>query len=260
VNPEAWQAHLISVAVLAARLAPVAILCPMLGGPAAPGHVRLAVALALALFLHLEGGLVPGTMPPDGLRALGLALREAALGSAIGLMASLPFDTARMGGRLADLFRGSSAEAALPLSGTREAAAGDALHHLLLALAATGPLATLVVDAVVRSYRWAPPGTVDVTEGLALGAARLVGGACSTALALAAPVAAASLAVDTLVGLASRAAPGLNLQEASGPVKVVGGAAVLWLALGPLAGRLQDLLLEVPGALQALLAVGGASR
>jgi flagellar biosynthesis protein FliR len=251
--------HLIAVALIASRLVPVAFLCPLLGGAQAPTPVKLSVVLALSLFLHLEADVAPGVAALGAARAAGLALQEAVLGTAVGLLASLPFDVARMGGRFSDLFRGSSAEAALPLAGTREAAAGEALSHLLVAVAAAGPLAPLLVGAVLRSYRWAPLGRTPLSGDMGLEVARLVGGAFSTALALGAPVAAASLAIDTALGLAARAAPGVSLQEVSAPVKILGGAAVLWLGLGVLADRLQALLLDTPGTLQAFLGLGGGS-
>jgi flagellar biosynthesis protein FliR len=261
VSAVAWEAlwpHLAALLLIAARLAPVAFLCPLLGGAQAPATVKLGTVLALTLFLHFEAGVSPAAPAPPPLAAAGWALKEAALGVALGLLASLPLEVARMGGRFSDLFRGSSAEAALPLSGTREAAAGDALHHLLLALAAAGPLAPLLVGALLRTYRWAPLGAFEPTEGGALTVAAAVGSGFSTALALGAPVAGASLAVDTVLGLASRGAPGLGLQEAASPVKLLGGAAVLWLALGVIAGRLEGLLLATPAALQAFLGPSGS--
>lgn len=249
--------HLAAVALVAARLVPVAFLCPLLGGAQAPGQVKLGVVLALALFLHLEAGVAPPAPVEGGLELAGLALAEAVLGAALGLLASLPFDAARIGGRLVDLFRGSSAEAALPLVGTREAAAGDLLHHLLLALAASGPLGPLLVGALLRSYRWVPAGAAAPGGAQALEVAHLLGGAFATALALGAPVAGASLAADALLGLASRAAPSLRLQETGAPLKLLLGAAALWLGLGVVAERLQALLVDTPGALQALAGLAG---
>ncbi len=69
---------------------------------------------------------------------VGRAAHELLFGLVLGMASSLPFDAARIGGRFIDLFRGSSAEAALPLSGSKESAMGDALYQLLLALAASG--------------------------------------------------------------------------------------------------------------------------
>ena len=69
-----------------------------------------------------------------------LVMKELTYGTSVGLIAALPFDAARMGGRFIDLFRGTSAEASLPVAGTRESATGDGLYQLLVALVVTGGL------------------------------------------------------------------------------------------------------------------------
>jgi len=254
---DALAPHIVAVALIGSRLVPVAFLCPLLGGQHAPTHVKLGVVLTLALFLHLGANVGP----PDGgrlsLLAVGWAVKEAVLGTTIGLVASLPFDAARMGGRFIDLFRGSSAEAALPLAGTKEAASGDALYYVLLGSGASGAVLPLVMGALFRSYAWVPLGSFVHTEDVSLEAARLVGGAFATGLALGAPIAALSLAVDSLLGLASRAASGMNLQDTAAPLRILGGGWVLWLAVGLLAARLQEYALETPGALRQVMALGG---
>lgn len=253
---DALEPHVAAVALIGARLLPVAFLCPLLGGPQAPAHVKLGLALALATFLHLGAGIAPrdATLTLDW---VGWAAREAVLGTTLGLIASLPFEAARIGGRVIDLFRGSSAEAALPLSGTKEAASGDALHSLLVALAATGLIMPVVLGALFRSFAWVPLGRFGHTEEVALEAARLVGGAFATGLAIGAPFAALSLAIDTLLGLASRALAGMNLQDTAAPLKILSGGGLLWLAIGVLAQRVQALALEPPHSLRHLIDLSG---
>jgi len=68
--------------------------------------------------------------------------------------------------------------------------------------------------------------------------AGLVGAALATGLSVAAPVVALSWATDAAVGLALRAAPGLPLGELGTPIRILGGATVLWLSLGVAADRL----------------------
>lgn len=253
---DALQPHVVAVALIGARLVPVAFLCPLLGGSHAPTHVKLGLVLTLAVFLHVAAGV---GVPPGAANAfdfVGIAFKEVLLGTTLGLIASLPFDAARMGGRFIDLFRGSSAEAALPMAGTREAATGDALYHLLLALAATGVVMPLTLGALFKSYTLAPLGTFIHSEAVGLQAATLVGGAFATGLAIGAPIAGASLAVDAGLGLASRAAPGMNLQDTGAPLRILGGGAIVWLAIGLLAARLQDFAGTTPDAVHALLALG----
>jgi flagellar biosynthetic protein FliR/type III secretion protein T len=181
-------------------------------------------------------------MPIDRLGRFG---REASLGLLIGLGAALPFEAARIGGRLVDLVRGTSAEAALPVAGHREAATGELLHQLLLSLALAAGAMPALVRALARSQVLIPLGSPLPGEGM-LGVARLVGVALATGLAVAAPVVALSWATDAVVGLALRGAPGLPAAELATPVRILGGATVLWLSLGVLANRLLGLALS-PG-------------
>ncbi len=229
--------HAAAVGLCAARLLPVAFLCPLFGGSFSPTTVKLSLVLALALFLHLGAGisLPEGTDLPQ---LLAMLAKEVAFGVALGMVAALPFDSARIGGRLIDLFRGSSAEAALPYAGTREAASGDGLYQLLLALASLGPAFPIVMGGLLKSFGVVKLGGFVATESAAMYVASLAGTAFATGLAVGAPVAGASLAVDCALGLASRAAPQLNLQETGVPARILGGAAVLYLGLGVIAERL----------------------
>lgn len=252
---EALQPHVLAVALIGARLIPVAFLCPLFGGSHAPTHVKLGVVLALALFLHGAGG-VMAPAASSAFELAGLAAQELVFGTSLGLVAALPFDAARMGGRFIDLFRGSSAEAALPMAGSKEAATGDALYHLLLALGSAGGLLPLMLAALTKSYGLVAPGSFHHSEDLALHLAGLVGAAFATGFAIGAPIAALTLTIDTCLGLASRAAPNMNLQEVGAPLRILGGGAVLWLMVGLIAARLQDFALAHADALQSLSVLG----
>lgn len=244
--------HLVAVALCAARLAPVAFLCPLLGGASAPTTVRLGAVLSLALALHLAGGVAP-TEPVQGTWAFaGLAAKELLFGTTVGLVAALPFDAARMGGRFVDLFRGSSAEASLPVAGSKESATGDGLYHLLIALAVTGAASPIALAGVWRSFGAVQLGAFVPTESAALHLAALVGAAMSAGLAVGAPVAGAVMAVDCLLAMASRVAPQMSLNDAGAPLRILGGGAVLWLGVGVLCERLLAEVLAIEGALGAL--------
>ena len=229
----ALRPELIAWAVVSLRVLPVTVLCPVLGGQLVPSPVRLAVAGAIGLALRP----LAGAVPVGSFDLLARCGHEAGVGLLIGLGAALPFDAARMGGRLIDLVRGTSAEAALPVAGHREAATGDLLHQLLVSLAVAGGALPVLVHALARSYVLAPPGVVlGVSSALEL--ARLLGVTLATGLAVAAPVVALSWATDATVGLVVRAAPGLPATELATPVRILGGGTVLWLSLGLVADRL----------------------
>ncbi len=229
--------HAAAMALCAARLLPVALLCPVLGGQAAPGSVRLGVVLSLAGGLHFAGG-VAAPADLDAWALVAAALREAGFGVALGLVAALPFDAARIGGRLADLFRGTSAEASLPGVGTRESATGEGLHQLLVALAVSSGASSWAVCALWRSFAAVPAGGPSSTEALVEQVASVAGTGLATGLAIGAPVAGLALAADAAVGLVGRAAPQLHLPEIAAPLRILGGGALLWLSVGAIAQRL----------------------
>ena len=249
--------HIVSVALCASRLVPVAFLCPILGGQAAPATVKLSLVLSLALFLHLVAGVALPTPVETPVELVALVLRELAYGISVGLIAALPFDAARMGGRFIDLFRGTSAEASLPQAGSRESATGDGLYQLLVALVVTGGLFPIVVSGLLRGFEVVRLGAFVPSEGAALYAVTLAGGAMATGLAVGAPIAAAVLTVDCFMGMASRAAPQVNLQELGAPLRILGGGAVLWLGVGVICERL---LGGVVGLEDALRLLGESSR
>nr|WP_223646830.1 flagellar biosynthetic protein FliR [Corallococcus sp. EGB] len=248
---------MVAAALCAARLLPIAFLCPLLGGQAAPTTVRLGLVFALSLFLHIEAGVeFSGTVETPVVMAV-LVVRELAYGVSVGLVSALPFDAARMGGRFIDLFRGTSAEASLPLAGSRESATGDALYHLLVARVVSGALFPVVLSALLSGFGVVRLGAFVPTEASALHVVVMVGGAMATGLAVGAPVAAAALAVDGFLGMASRAASAANLQEMGAPLRILGGGALLWLGVGLLCERLLAGVASTEGALALL---GEASR
>jgi flagellar biosynthesis protein FliR len=72
-------------------------------------------------------------------------------------------------------------------------------------------------------------------------------------MAIAAPVLALVWAADAALGLIARAAPGLPLQELASPLRLLGGAGMLWLALGLVADRLLESVAKAPLGWTALL-------
>lgn len=230
--------HVVGVALCGARLLPIAFLCPLLGGSATPTTVKLSLVLALASFLHFSAAIGANLVVDDVLTFAMLAGKEITLGVVLGLISALPFDAARIGGRFIDLFRGSSAEATLPWSNSKESATGDVLYQLLIAMAAAGLALPIVLSAIFKSFALVEIGAYVATESAAMQVATLVGTTFAVGLAVGAPVAGASLAVDALLGLISRGSPQMNLQDTGAPMRILAGGAVAWLAIGVVMERL----------------------
>jgi flagellar biosynthesis protein FliR len=243
--------HLVAVALIAARIVPATLLCPVFGGQAAPMTVRVALVLALSLHAHLGGDVRPAQLDWSIFDLAGAFARELLCGTVIGFVAALPFDAARLGGRMLDTFRGANAEASLPATGSREAATGDLLYQLLCALVFAGPLYRVLATSVLTSFRVAPLGLphAGATDALLQLALLRATGALAAGLAIGAPAAAVSLLVDAALGIAGRIAPALSVKDIGSPVKLLVGAAAILVAMGSVAQRL---LSEVAGAADAV--------
>lgn len=257
---EALRPHALAVALIAARIAPATMLCPLFGGQAAPTTVRVALCLSLALHAHLAGGVSPALAEPTTLEVVGAFARELFCGMAIGFVAALPFDAARLGGRLLDTLRGANAEASLPATGSSEAATGDLLHQLLGALVFAGPLYPAFAAALLTSFRAAPlglPGAAATDAVVEIALLRATG-ALAAGLAVGAPAAAASLLIDAALGIAGRIAPTLSVQELGAPARLLVGAAAILVSLGAISQRLlAEVALAGESVCGAARALGG---
>ena len=161
------------------RLLPAALLCPLLGGPLVPSTVRLALAFGLGACAWSAGGGAP--FAGSDLDLLAAAGRELSVGLALGLVAAMPFEAARAGGRLVDTLRGATlTELHVAPLRQRESATGDLLAQWLVVLAATAGGDRLVVAALLDTFRALPAGASSSAAPLAEAALRCAAGASSS--------------------------------------------------------------------------------
>jgi type III secretory pathway component EscT len=244
-----------AVALHGLRLLPAAMLCPFLGGPLVPPLVRSALAFGLGACAWSAAGGVPfGGGERDLLAA---AARELALGAGLGLLAAVPFEAARAGGRLVDTLRGATlAELHVAPLRQRESATGDLLAQWAVVLAASVGGDRLVVAALLDTFRAAPVGAGALPAPLLPVGLRGAGELVACAVALGAPAAAGVLAADVAVGLALRAAPQLALTPAAQPARAALGLVPVALGAAALAGRLTGAVALSAGLIRG--AAGGA--
>jgi type III secretory pathway component EscT len=190
--------------LVAARVAPVVLLSPLVGGSLVPRPVRLGLGAGLvALIAASQPPLLAAQaalLPAPSL--LVIAAKEAAVGAVLAVLVAIPIAGAEGAGRALDLARGATGE-------DRRGVAGEMTSPLgaLLGMAALvtffgigGHLA--VVGALAGSYDALP--VLEAPDGLAaiaVGAAGLVG----AALGLAIPALLAGLVVEIGVAAALRA-------------------------------------------------------
>lgn len=211
--------------LLLARPGMLIVAAPVFGGGFAPPHVRVGLALLLAL-LVLPAVPVPAVPSAAG---LGLVLaRELAIGLAMAMGLRALLAGAELGGHLSSsqlmLSYGSVID---PQGGVRNTLIATLYGNLALLtfFAVNGHHA--LVRGVVASYAAEPIGLGGVDGSLVAAVMRLLGVVFVFGLRLAAPLIVVMLVVELAVGLISRAAPAMNLMVVATPVKVVVGLVVV---------------------------------
>jgi flagellar biosynthetic protein FliR len=215
--------------LIAMRLAPSAVLLPVLGGPLAPWSARAALtamaAIALALVQPPEVAAAVAKLPLFGLAAI--AVKELAVGAILALIASAPFLAADTAGRWIGAAVGPLDARAAGVAGpTRTVGLLTSLIAVLVFFAIDGHL--VVIGALAQSYDALP-----LLGGLSRQAAqREVLGAVVTllgaAVALAAPSLVAAALVDLVLGLATRGAGAI----AGGATALRGAVVVAFVGAG----------------------------
>jgi flagellar biosynthesis protein FliR len=216
VDPRAWALGM-------ARATPAVTLVPAFGLAAVPAPTRLVLALAL-------GACIAPALSPSvgegGPFVVALA-REAFLGLPVALLAALSIYVAGMAGGLIDDLRGGRESVNLP-SLPEQVPPVAALFTLLASIAflETGGAAR-VASALAAPAVLGQPSWVGVTRALAR--------SVELAFALAAPLAVASVLIETASALIARAATPAYVGPVLAPVKSVALLGILALVFERLA-------------------------
>ena len=225
------------------RLVTAITLTPFMGGKTVSPQVKvgLAVLISILVFPTLAPHLNAGEL--SSLRVMCLLIKEAVIGSTIGFLSQIIFQSVQMAGATMDYSRGMSQatffapqlENNVSLLGQLQLQAS-----LVLFLVLNGHL--LFLRALAGSFQKMPlldfpqfsGGTMAAMEHMA----RYTGESLVIAVQLSAPVLLALFLVDVSFGAIGKVASGLNVHQESQPVKAMFGLAVFLLALSYLVSRM----------------------
>jgi flagellar biosynthetic protein FliR len=218
-------APLLRIGIFLVRPGLLIAAAPAFGGTWAPAPVKIGLTVILAT-ICMAVVPVPAAGEPAGLALI--LTREAVIGFALGFAVRLLVSGAEMAGQLAGFQLGFAyASVVDPQSGVRNnvlsSACGLTALLVFLGLNAHHDL----VRALVASYDVLPIGVGSVDDSLPEVVARMLGLVLVLGVRLAAPVLIVLLVVELALGLASRAAPTLNLMAQGFPVRLLVGLITL---------------------------------
>lgn len=253
----ALEAQLPVLALAMVRPGAALLAAPALGMRGVPVQLRLILAAAIGLAVL---GRVQPAMPSAGLASL-----EGILLIAGEILAGVALGFALQLGHAASLVAGEVIGGAMGLSfaGSADAAGSGGVPVVAAFLSVVSILLFFALDihlmliaAVAGSYESLPPGGVPVG---ALGEAMAGFGSqlFAAALAIALPVATATLMVQLAMALVARSAPQLNLFAVGLPAALGAGLLALWLGLPPTAEAIAAALLGAADTMAMLAGVEG---
>jgi flagellar biosynthesis protein FliR len=240
---------LIFVLVLT-RVGSLLMTLPVLGTATVPWQVRalLAVAISLILTPLFWGQPIP---PPQNLLILGaLVAREAVLGIALGLAVLILLSGMQLAGQIISQTSGMTlADVANPTFDTSVPLISQILEMLALAIFFLVGGHRQVMDALLRSFHWMPPGQGRLPDSLVEALAAITSQSFEVGIRAAAPVMVALLLSTLIVALISRTLPQLNAVAVGLNFNSLIVLGMFALCLGSAAWVFQD---ELDGAVEMI--------
>jgi len=232
------------------RVGSLLMTLPVLGTATVPWQVRALLAIAISLILTplFWGQPVPA---PENLLVMGsLIAREAVLGLALGLAVLILLSGMQLAGQIISQTAGMSlADVANPTFDTSVPLFSQILEMLALAIFFLVGGHRQVIDALLRSLTWMPPGHGRLPDDLVEALAAITAHSFEVGLRASAPVMVALLLATLVVALISRTLPQLNAVAVGLNFNALIVLGVFALCLGSTAWVFQD---ELSGVIELI--------
>lgn len=236
---------LIFVLVLT-RLGSLLMTLPVIGTATVPWQIRALLAVGISLILTPLFWSQPVPQPENLLMLGALLAREAVLGLALGLAILILLSGMQLAGQIISQTSGLSlADVANPTFETNVPLFSQILEMLAVAIFFLVGGHRQVIDALLRSFHWMPPGHGRLPDNLVTCLTTITAQSFEVGLRAAAPAMVAILLATLVVALISRTLPHLNAVAVGlnfNSLIVLGISAI---SLGSAAWVFQDQLTDV---------------
>ncbi len=209
-----------------ARISGLMVFCPFLGNAAIPVPIKAALTLVLTFVIHpLHGPMTLGLQPWQW---AGVGLSEVVIGLLLGLAANFMMEAPLLAGQILGLQMGYSLASLFDPQTQADTPVLSTLHQLAaLLIFLQLDVHHWLLRALVRSFRYLPPGLARAT-GAATGALlHGAGGIFLAGVQIAAPALVATLIADAALGFLGKASPQLPVLFVGLSIKNLLGLAML---------------------------------
>jgi flagellar biosynthesis protein FliR len=206
---------------------------PLFSSRSTPARVRLAVGLLITLAVAPALPPTQGGAPEvgSGLSLVVLAYNMM-IGVCIGFIMRLVMAAVDVAGEMIGLQMGLSFAVFFdPDAGGQTSVVAEFLGLLALIIFLTANAHLMMIDVLVSSFQWLPPGVLEIrAQGWGY-VGRLGAALFATGLLIALPIVAALLTVNVAMGILTRAAPQLNILAVGFPITLSAGFVGLLVSI-----------------------------
>jgi flagellar biosynthetic protein FliR len=230
-----------------ARTGTLLMTAPMFGSQALPRRVRALLAVTLSLLVTPV--YLGTTLPPvDRLTEYGrLLANEALVGLLLGLGLNILFSGVQVAGQIVSQMAGISlADVFNPGFEDEDVSVFSQLfYYLTLAVFVAIGGHRIVIEALLDTFAAAPPGHAMLGENFVEVLTSIVGQSFALGIRAAAPLLAALLLSNLVLGLISRTLPQINVIAVGFNVNSLLAIGVLLLSVGAVAWTFQEPMMQV---------------
>jgi flagellar biosynthetic protein FliR len=224
------------------RLSALMLTAPVMSSASLPVRVRVLLAVFIAVLIAPLLP-VPSGLDPLSAGGLLLAVREVAIGAAMGLTLQVAFAAVVIGGETLAMSMGLGFAMSIdPQNGVQVPVVSQfgLIMATLIFFAIDGHL--LLFSVFADSFTLVPLANLELDRGLLMRVVLLAGGMYSSAIVLALPALTAVLMTNLAFGVITRAAPQLNIFAVGFPVTILVGFAFLLFGLPVFVSAVRNLL------------------
>lgn len=244
--------------LIATRLSAMMVVAPVFSSRTVPVRVKAGLVI-LVSWITLPVVAAEGGVVPDGLVPLAmLAVKEAIIGFAFGLIAQFLFAAVQTAGAFIDVTAGFAVSQTLdPTSGVTTSILGR--WYNLIAISAFLAIGghQLLVAGVVRSFTLAPPLDSPDMGAVVTGVLAQADDIFLVVVQIGAPIIGALLVTDVTLGVISRAVPQMNVFIVGIPLKIIVALAGSAILLPAFIALMNGLTGRMFGDLSAIMRAAG---
>lgn len=253
-------ATLIQIAVVfvlvLARVGGIVATAPLLSLPSAPIRVRGLLALAMAAVITPV--VLPGSVALGGSEVLNvfaiarLVISEALVGALLGLGLMILLAGVQVAGQIVSQMSGMAlGEIFNPDLDSTVSVFSQVYYYLTLTVFAAIGGHRLLIEALLDTFKWAPPGQARFSGSYAEAMITMLSQSFELGMRASAPIVVALFLSTVVLGLVSRTLPQINTVVVGFGVNSLLTLAVMFISLGGVAWAFQE---PLAGALELLTA------